>query len=263
MNNAPERIWELMAERATQGLSESDARELAQLCRDHPDVDPLAFETAAAAVSLALLKPEPIPAAIKRQLDEAAQNWSAGRTPAPRAQEDAPAPIAMIGRKRGVLLAGWIAAAACLALALLGWWNQIAPVIPLADQRNRILSAGDTVTLPWAAWDQPEVSNVGGDVVWNEKLQKGFLRFTNLPVNNPTKEQYQLWIVDSRGMDQRISGAIFDVKPEAASGTVLIPITPQIRTRGAAAFALTIEEPGGTWVSSMKRRVVIAQMPKG
>lgn len=262
MNNAPERIWELMAERATQGLSESEARELTQLCRDHPEIDPLALEAAAAAVSLAMLKPEPIPAAVKRQLDEAAQNWSAGRTPAPRAEE-APAPIAMIGRKKGVMWAGWLAAAACLALAMLGWWTRIAPVIPLADQRDRLLAAGGAVTIPWAAWDQPEIPNVGGDVVWNEQQQKGYLRFTNLPVNNPSKEQYQLWIVDSRGMEQRISGAIFDVKPEAASGTVLVPITPQIKTRGAAAFALTIEEPGGTWVSSMKRRVVIAQLPKG
>jgi hypothetical protein len=33
---------------------------------------------------------------------------------------------------------------------------------------------------------------------------------------------------------------------------------PGIRVVGAAAFAITIERPEGTWVSDMKRRVVIA-----
>ncbi len=255
MSNAPDRIWELMAERATQGLSEADARELAQLCRDHPDVEPLAFEEAAAAMSLAFLEPQPLPESVKQQLALAAQEFSAGRTPAPHPEEEQ-APIAMIGRGRGVLYAGWIAAAACLALAFVGWWSAIKPRIPMDQLRLAMMTSPDAKKLDWTPWDAPEIKGVGGDVVWNEKEQKGFMRFTNLPVNNPTKEQYQLWIVDERGMDQRISGALFDV---SSTGEVVVPITPQIHTRGAAAFALTIEEPGGVWVSSMARRVVIAK----
>jgi hypothetical protein len=44
-------------------------------------------------------------------------------------------------------------------------------------------------------------------------------------------------------------------------GELVVPIRPAIEVQGAAAFAVTIEKVGGTWVSDMKRRVVIAAKP--
>jgi hypothetical protein len=37
-----------------------------------------------------------------------------------------------------------------------------------------------------------------------------------------------------------------------------VPVEPLIPVRDVAAFAVTVEQPGGTWVSDMSRRVVIA-----
>ncbi len=69
-----------------------------------------------------------------------------------------------------------------------------------------------------------------------------------------------LWQQELCAMQQRISGAIFD--GSSGSGELYVPIDPKLTVRKAAAFAVTIEQPGGTWVSDMKRRVVIAA-PKG
>jgi hypothetical protein len=164
-------------------------------------------------------------------------------------------------------VAGWLAAAACLTLAVIAWVGT--PAAPaddsLAQARQQLIdSAGDAVTLSWGDWalngEAPEIAGVTGDVVWSESLQKGYLRFVGLPQNDPTREQYQLWIVDGRGLadatgqSARISGAIFD----AASGETIIPIDPAIPVDGAALFAVTIEAPGGVWVSDMTRRVTVA-----
>ena len=125
----------------------------------------------------------------------------------------------------------------------------------LAKVKQVISQANDTDTLEWKDWDNPEIPGVKGNVIWSEKSQTGLIKFVGLKPNDPDKAQYQLWIIDSRGMNQRVSGAIFNVGPD---GCVEVPIMPRIAIKNAAAFAITIEEPGGTWVSDMKRRVVIA-----
>mgnify|MGYP001232414443 CR=1 FL=1 len=45
---------------------------------------------------------------------------------------------------------------------------------------------------------------------------------------------------------------------EMPDGSLCVPIDAKHAVKRAAAFALTIEEPDGIWVSDMKRRVVIA-----
>ena len=82
-----------------------------------------------------------------------------------------------------------------------------------------------------------------------------------LPETNPTAETYQLWIIDSRGMEQRVSGGVFSGGAGGEGGEVIVPIDPALAIKGAGAFAVTIEPPGGNAVSDMKRRVVIAAKP--
>jgi len=48
-----ERLLELLADRATQGLSAEESRELEALLREHPDVDADTLDRVAAAVYLA------------------------------------------------------------------------------------------------------------------------------------------------------------------------------------------------------------------
>ncbi len=73
--------------------------------------------------------------------------------------------------------------------------------------------------------------------------------------NDPSVEQYQIWVIDERGMEQKVSGGVFNA---SADGEIVVPINPSIDLRRVALFAVTIEEPGGTVVPSLKRRVVIA-----
>lgn len=247
-----DRLWELLADRATQGLSEVETRELDTLLRQYPDINPDCMDLAAAAVDLAIVSAaEPMPASLKKRI-------AAGL------EQDAPAPIAVIGKRSIAAYFGWAVAAACIAIAVGAWWPSFKPSPSLAEQRQSLLSRGDTIKGEWGEWSddsvKSEVPGVRGEVVWNEVEQRGFMTFTGLPAANPAKEVYQLWIIDERGMGQRISGAIFD---GSGTGEVIVPISPRIKTRNAAAFAVTIEEPGGTWVSDMKRRVVIALPKKG
>lgn len=163
--------------------------------------------------------------------------------------------------------AGWLVAAACLVLAFAGWWPHLTatPAMPpLSTQLDQFVrSTPDAVRAPWgdfndlATGQAPEIPGVQGEVIWSDAEQRGFMVLTGLPVNDPAREQYQLWIVDAeRGIDQRISGAVFDVP--AGSGRVVVPIDPQLKVNQAAVFAVTIEKPGGVWVSDMTRRACLA-----
>ena len=138
------------------------------------------------------------------------------------------------------------------------------PVDPATLQLNRqkLLDVPGTVRLAWSPFDLPdapaEQPNVAGDVVWNDDLQEGYLRFAGLKVNDPAVEQYQVWVIDERGMEQKVSGGVFNA---SADGEVIVPIHPGIDVGRVALFAITIEKPGGTWVPDLARRVVLA--PRG
>jgi anti-sigma-K factor RskA len=129
----------------------------------------------------------------------------------------------------------------------------------LARNRTELLAAPGTVRIAWAPFDLPdapaEQRGVSGDVIWNDEKEQGYLRFVGLKVNDPNLEQYQVWVIDERGMEQKISGGIFNA---SADGEVIVPIKPGIDVRRVKLFAVTIEEPGGTWVPNLKRRVVVA-----
>jgi hypothetical protein len=138
------------------------------------------------------------------------------------------------------------------------------PVDPavLAANRTKLMEVPDTVQIAWAPFDLPdapaEQRAVQGDVIWNDRLQSGFLRFVGLKVNDPKVEQYQVWVIDERGLEQKVSGGIFNA---TAQGEVIVPIEPGIEVGRVALFAITVEKPGGTWVPDLKRRVVVA--PRG
>lgn len=247
-------LMNLMVDRITADIDITSDATLHAACAADPTIhDELEeIELAAAAIDLALmLDPDTIP--IRR--DE------------PTFLQIAEAHVAAKPPTRSLRLlatTGW-AAAAVLALALLLPTRSSpinTPTQPLADERARMLIAnGDCVKLEWADWDlegqAPEIQGVTGDVVWSDAEQHGYMRFKGLPSNNPSESQYQLWIVDAeRGMSQRISGGVFDATD---SGEVIVEINdPEIPVNAAAAFAVTIEKPGGVWVSDMSRRVTIA-----
>jgi len=297
------RIQDLLADRATQGLSSSELAELDALLAENPGIDPDAIDRTAAALDLAFsgeilgAGPNTMPSGLLDRLEAAA--LSAARKPAtarasagPLTEPPAPLPIAnypAAARHRGtsawVAATGWIAAAACLTLAIWVWSvSGPRPVVPgpggvqasatPAQRRDAFArSTPDAVTAPWSDFNSlsdqspPEIRGVVGEVVWSESKQAGYLTFRGLPANDPGAEEYQLWIVDSRGLNQRVSGGVFSAATAQggsgakASAEVVIPIEPSLPIKGAAAFAVTIEPPGGNAVSDMSRRVVIASLP--
>ncbi len=140
----------------------------------------------------------------------------------------------------------------------------IEPIDPaeVRENRRKLLDVPGTVRLAWSPFDLPdapaEQPGVQGDVVWNDELEQGYLRFVGLKPNDPEVEQYQVWVIDERGMEQKVSGGVFNAD---ADGEIIVPIDPAIDVGRVALFAITVEDPGGTWVPDLSRRVVIA--PRG
>lgn len=137
-----------------------------------------------------------------------------------------------------------------------------APADPEIARQNRLkmLEVPDTIRVAWAPFNlegapAAEQPNIQGDVVWNDRMESGYLRFVGLKPNDPAVEQYQVWVIDERGLEQKVSGGVFNA---TAEGEVIVPIDPGIAVGRVALFAITVEKPGGTWVPDLKRRVVVA-----
>jgi hypothetical protein len=158
----------------------------------------------------------------------------------------------------------WCSCAAAILIAI-GIWRYNLPVkdssLTLAQARAKLLSeAIDVIRVAWVDGKTPLPGNVTGDVVWSNQLQSGFMRFSNLPVNDPTKEQYQLWIIDPERDDEPIDGGVFDI---SASGETIVAIQAKLKVLKPAAFAITIEKPGGVVVSKQERLPLLAEVKSG
>jgi len=287
MSDAPNRnesrLLELLADRALCGLTEFEQRELEAMCQEQlaSPTCPMEFcelDAAAAEVAAAMCSREAPPASVQAKLNRAADLWCAencsivGRV-APGASVNA----GLTARPGGALAyLGWVAAAACLAFAV--WMSSgtggagpgTLPILSASERLARFESeAKDVVAAAWSPFntlddkkEPPEQSGVTGTVKWSESKQTGFITLKGIKPNDAKVEQYQLWIVDSRGLGQRISGALFNATPDPVTGEVIVPIEPRITVDKAGIFAITIEKPGGVWVSDMSRRVVLAALPK-
>jgi hypothetical protein len=165
-----------------------------------------------------------------------------------------------------------------LVLALFGWLRSPAPVTtpavavvtppaiipavpppaPLtpAEERAAMLAKSGSVKVTLGPTKDPAAKGVSGDVVWDPVTQKGFLHFVGLASNDPAVQQYQLWIFDA-ARDQRypIDGGVFDVPANA--NEVVIPINASLAVSKAAAFAVTVEKPGGVVVSARQHVVAL------
>lgn len=153
----------------------------------------------------------------------------------------------------------WMACAASLLLTCSLWIANQASLpakIALSDARNALIDgATDLVRVDWKEGKTPLESQVTGDVVWSNERQAGYMRFRGLLKNEPTKEQYQLWIIDPSRDDEPIDGGVFDIE---SSGEVIVQIDAKLKVINPAAFAITIEKPGGVVVSTQERLPLLA-----
>lgn len=250
-----ERLFDLLADRALEGLSPEQEAELACLLIEHPDVNPLSLDLAAAVLyqSSPDFEEEPLPAPLARMIESQAHLSmpSPGGKPRPAS-----------GNYRVVLAAAWSGwvVAACLLFALLFPWRNGAVTPTLQKRYDDLVATAGTVRLPGAAPDPNAQPDVRGEVIWNPSLQQGFLKLRGIPVNDPTRRQYQLWIFDAiRNKDLKdppVDGGVFDIK--SSSNEILIPITARLPVAEPTLFAITEEPAGGVVVSDRKRMVLVA-----
>ncbi len=125
-----------------------------------------------------------------------------------------------------------------------------------AQERAALLAKAESRKITLGATKDPAAAGVTGDVVWDPATQTGFLHFVGLAPNDPQVHQYQLWIFDG-GRDKRypVDGGVFNVPANA--GEVVIPIHAELPIVKLAAFAVTIEKPGGVVVSSRDHVIVL------
>ncbi len=282
-----EAMVDLLIKQVTEGLSSAEQRELDVMDSETASAYLRDFERAAAAVTLAAgTRGESLPPRlaqrIARQADEhfgrGVSSLDAARSaklePAAASPERAPR-----ASRSGTY--GWLAAAACLVLAVFGWMRSPAPpeapsvaVLPPpsivapappppppapptpAQERDALLAKSDSIKVTLGATKDPASKGVNGDVVWDPVTRKGFLHFVGLAANDPAVKQYQVWIFDA-ARDQRypIDGGVFDVPAEASE--VVIPFNASLPVSKAAAFAVTVEKPGGVVVSARQHVVAL------
>jgi len=257
---------ELRIDHALFGLDDGERAELARigttLGADAIDEFDLAAGAAAAAM-VAAEASAPMPESAARRARMAASAWEASR--AGRAEPARSAP-----RSSVTASLGWLAAAACLALAAGVWFNQ-PPATSPARQRQQVVtqrdelvrSATDLVRIPWTATeDRAAAAGVTGEVIWSDDRNEGYMVIKGLAANDPSVEQYQLWVFDAQ-RDERhpVDGGVFDIP--AGAEEIIIPIDVRVPVSNATLFAVTVEKPGGVVVSSRERLPILAQVPKG
>ncbi len=251
------------------GLDPEEERELARLQGgDGADAWDEAAELEEAAATIAVLHASrqilPLPPALRARLEGGARAYFTVRTETERASRRRPAPVVSKPAAVPQSASRWplaLVAAAASVMAILGWWPQAAElpapqlvIAPAAAELRQSL-LGESDTLLVAAQGTDFAKGASGDVVWQSRAQSGWMRLVGLPVNDPSVEQYQLWIFDE-AQKHPVDGGVFNV---SASGELLVPIDAKLRVTKPTLFAITVETPGGVVVSDRERIAWVAK----
>lgn len=265
-----ELFFDLLTKKAIYGLDEAEQRQLDSIDTGSADDELFSLEMTAAAISMIdLQSEEQMPASLADKIAKNAENFvgEANWPPVYKEVEEAKSSSGWFG------WLGWGAAvAACIALAVNIYLTRvdqpptvaaapsptITPRTPsLAEQREELVrSATALITANWAPGNVKDLKEVSGDIVWSDEKQAGYMRFRGLPVNDKSKETYQLWIFDkTQDKATPIDGGTFDV---ASNGEVVIPIDAKLKAVEPGMFAITIEKPGGVVVSKREKIAALA-----
>ena len=126
--------------------------------------------------------------------------------------------------------------------------------LPLLQKfESLIQDESDTQRLEFASASDP-YAGLSGEVIWNDEKQEGYMSLENLVVNDPTINQYQLWIVDPERDELPVDGGVFDITQN--DGKSVIPIRNALAINKPVAFVITLEQPGG--VVKSKQEIVVA-----
>lgn len=270
-----ERLNELLADRALYGLDAHDHQELSDLGTSW-EREALEFELAAAAADLALAHDQtPLPAELRDQLESVGVSRLATeqglRLTAPTSVAESKLP----GPQFTPAPVPWLVAAAAVVLAAFAWVfapsggpaSISTPSLALSpDRLYDVLLAQETAIISdWAVADESLAPGASGAAIWDTESQRGVMKFAGLPVNDPSEQQYQLWIFrgDAQGGLEAhpVSGGVFDIA--SAEGDVFVPIDARLNVDDVVAFAITIEPPGGVVVSDRTRLPLLGIVDQG
>lgn len=163
-------------------------------------------------------------------------------------------------------MVAWLTAAASLAFAIFTWNQPPARPEPAWRARVELLQQAETQTVSWSTTEDKDAKGVSGDIVWNSKEQRGFMRFKGLAANDPRVQQYQLWIFDKGRQDEfPVDGGVFDISQasqDPKTGDLIVPVQPKLLVKDPSLFAVTIEIPGGVVVTKKERLLLLAKAPE-
>ncbi|MBX7056207.1 MAG: anti-sigma factor [Pyrinomonadaceae bacterium] len=272
-----ESLIDLHLQRAVFGLDADEKQTFESLLADAGVGLDDSFDLAAAAVGLIDLQiDEPLPPHLQARVIASADEYFASTAAENETvDEDDFQKVLTFEPKRSWSWLGWaFAAVACVALAANIWVTRIAPaevagptktpektpvkLTPEQELAQLLASQASLVKANFGVGNVKELKDVGGDVVWSDEKQTGFMRLRGLPVNDKTKETYQLWIFDkTQDKATPIDGGTFDVDK---NGEVIVPIDAKLKALGPELFAITIEKPGGVVVSKREKIAALAKV---
>jgi anti-sigma-K factor RskA len=252
LHEAQDRYRELDAGRAFADLDAAELRELDSLERGQGFARDTELDLLAASleVEAALRSARPLPAGLAKRLHA----WADETSPAATSTVIRPEVSAW---KRMVAhpAAGWLAAAAAIALAFVLPRVQTSDAPDIAATKLRAESQ-DLVERSFSGLG--DFKSAGGSVIWSDAKQRGYMILSGIPANNPSKSQYQLWIVDpARDADAPVDGGVFDIP--AGTASVVVPIDAKLAIRNPQAFVITLEQPGGVVKSKQETVVALAK----
>ncbi len=280
-----ERLLDLLTDQVLFGLNTEEAAELSSLRRLYPEITAdNSLELTASAIGLnSLYDLEPMPDNLQRKILADADLYFSNEEKSakvlrfqPQLREVKTENIAeeiqqtfeFEPKRPFMQWLGWaFAGFASIALAFSLWANMQKPnevfvyqepnALTITEQYDKFMaSAKDVKRTAFANAKNDKESY--GEIIWSEAEQKGFMKLKGLPVNDTSKEAYQVWIFDeNQNPKTPIDGGVFDV---ASSGEVLIPINPKLKFKNPKMFAITAEKPGGVVVSPLSKVMALGKV---
>ncbi len=280
---------ELLIDRATVGLSADEAAELLEMAPDIDDWDEMEFDQIVAELQNRSLHIVGLPGHVRSRVLAAAEPFVGlgVQSPTTNLDEDREAylkheedlggqpecrqltPGRTLNRRE---VFAWLAAAASLLVAALLWLRPtdtnpnrlngsgaVASLMATSNQRalDEFLAATEDrlLKVDLARGGDPTGQSASGTVYWDREFKRGFVKLTNVAVNDPRQKQYQLWVIDEvRGPEDRPNAGVFDIEQ---SGTSVFAFRSELEVTKAQGFAVTLEKRGGVAKSDLSRVTLI------